>query len=276
VIDYRRLKEKARNPATIQQFKRLESNAKTELAKLQESERPNFWVDAESVGQMGYKDLGRYGKYKAKNVRFDIRSKDDKSQKVLLAAKNLVVGYDEALFEDKTFELREGEVLEIQGRNGAGKTTLVKALLGEDGPTIFAGETHLDAQARVGIYQQEVDKKYFKLRLPEAIEQIYRDQDLFVPDQRIRQLLGDYLFEEADTHTLVGNLSGGQKARLQTIAMLAGDPNLLILDEPTSHLDLPSIEELESALTKYHGAVLYISHDGYFREKIGGEVVEIG
>jgi ATP-binding cassette subfamily F protein 3 len=58
--------------------------------------------------------------------------------------------------------------------------------------------------------------------------------------------------------------------------MLANDPQLLILDEPTNHLDLPSIEELESALKKYAGAVIYVSHDGYFREAMGGEVLKIG
>jgi ATPase subunit of ABC transporter with duplicated ATPase domains len=58
--------------------------------------------------------------------------------------------------------------------------------------------------------------------------------------------------------------------------MLANDPQLLILDEPTNHLDLPSIEELETALTRYSGAVLYVSHDGYFRDAIGGDVVHVG
>jgi ATP-binding cassette subfamily F protein 3 len=63
---------------------------------------------------------------------------------------------------------------------------------------------------------------------------------------------------------------------LQLIAMLANDPQLLILDEPTNHLDLPSIEELESALARYNGATLYVSHDGYFRNALGGEVLQIG
>jgi ATP-binding cassette subfamily F protein 3 len=58
--------------------------------------------------------------------------------------------------------------------------------------------------------------------------------------------------------------------------MLADDPQLLILDEPTNHLDLPSIEELETALTKYSGAIVFVSHDGYFRDAIGGDVVQIG
>jgi ATP-binding cassette, subfamily F, member 3 len=70
-------------------------------------------------------------------------------------------------------------------------------------------------------------------------------------------------------------LSGGQKARFQIIKMLASKPNLLILDEPTNHLDLPSIEELEKALIDFQGGILYISHDTYFIDHIGGEVIEI-
>ena len=88
--------------------------------------------------------------------------------------------------------------------------------------------------------------------------------------------MSDYLFTEADGQVPLERLSGGQKARFQLISMLANDPQLLILDEPTNHLDLPSIEELETALTRYSGAILYVSHDGYFRDSIGGEVVQIG
>jgi ATPase subunit of ABC transporter with duplicated ATPase domains len=88
--------------------------------------------------------------------------------------------------------------------------------------------------------------------------------------------MSDYLFTEGDGRIPLSKLSGGQKARFQVIAMLANDPQLLILDEPTNHLDLPSIEELETALKNYGGAVLYVSHDGYFREALGGEVLQVG
>ena len=102
------------------------------------------------------------------------------------------------------------------------------------------------------------------------------EQKLSINETKIRQLMSDYLFIESDGQVPVGRLSGGQKARLQIIAMLSNDPQLLILDEPTNHLDLPSIEELETALEKYSGAILYVSHDNYFRNKIGGTVVQIG
>jgi len=88
-------------------------------------------------------------------------------------------------------------------------------------------------------------------------------------------LMSDYLFTESDLKIPISRLSGGQKARFQLITMLANNPQLLILDEPTNHLDLPSIEELETALTKYTGAILYVSHDGYFRKAIDGDVLLI-
>ncbi|MDR0955557.1 MAG: ATP-binding cassette domain-containing protein [Candidatus Nomurabacteria bacterium] len=139
-------------------------------------------------------------------------------------------------------------------------------------PRIFAGEIWLDPNLRVGIYHQETDRALFDLSLRDAISKIYDDE---ISETRVRQILHDYLFEEENLATPVGQLSGGQKARLQIIQMLARDPQLLILDEPTSHLDLPSIEELETALANYAGAIIYVSHDNFFRRELGGDVLEI-
>lgn len=277
VIDYKRLKEKARNPATIQKFKRLELNSRKELAELQEKEKPTFWIDKESVQELNHKTAGQYEKFKARNIRMNVKSNSSRSKRVLVDVKNLALGYGEKiLFEGVNIDLREGEAIEIRGRNGAGKTTLIKALLGQPGPVVFDGQIALDQQARIGIYEQEVSREYFSLTLPEAIEKIYLSRDLSISDAKIRQLMSNYLFTEADMNTPVERLSGGQKARLQIIAMLANDPDLLILDEPTNHLDLPSIEELETALQKYSGAILFVSHDGYFTQKIQSETVVIG
>jgi hypothetical protein len=143
-------------------------------------------------------------------------------------------------------------------------------------PILYSGNLFLDPQVRVGVYEQEIDERYLADPLEAAIEKLYLSRDLPISDTKIRQLLADYLFTEADRMTPLARLSGGQKARFQIIAMLANDPQLLILDEPTNHLDLPSIEELETALTKYSGAILYVSHDNYFRREIGGEGVQIG
>ena len=282
VLDYQRLKEKSRNPGTIQKFKRLENEARAELEELSEMEKPTFWIDKESVGQLDYKSAERYGKFKSRNIRLSMKDASSRSQHVLVRAENVAVGIGERiLFEGVNIDLREGEAIEIRGRNGAGKTTLIRMILASgksfDGGTIlYSGDIFLDPQVRIGVYEQEIDERYLSDPLEKAIEKLYMSRDLSISDTKIRQLLADYLFTDADRMTPLARLSGGQKARFQIIAMLANDPQLLILDEPTNHLDLPSIEELETALAKYSGAILYVSHDNYFREKLGGKVVQIG
>ena len=282
VLDYQRLKEKSRNPGTIQKFKRLENESRAELAELSEMEKPTFWIDKESASQLDYKSAERYGKFKSRNIRLSMKDASSRSQHVLVRAENVAVGIGERiLFEDVNIDLREGEAIEIRGRNGAGKTTLIRMILAsgnsfDGGPVLYSGDIFLDPQARIGIYEQEIDERYLSDPLEKAIEKLYMSRDLSISDTKIRQLLADYLFTDADRMTPLARLSGGQKARFQIISMLANDPQLLILDEPTNHLDLPSIEELETALAKYSGAILYVSHDNYFREKLGGKVVQIG
>ena len=353
-LDYQRLKEKSRNPGTIQKFKRLEHEARAELAELSEMDKPTFWIDKESAGQLDYKSAERYGKFKARNIRLSMKDAASRSQHVLVRVEDAAVGVGERiLFEGVNIDLREGEAVELRGRNGAGKTTLIRMLLASGGvaarashkiirdplkpaqifsetplasnastavppaleavensriasapaehsrgiysgdisekkstpaqeriapaaPILYSGNLFLDPQVRVGVYEQEIDERYLADPLEVAIEKLYLSRDLPISDTKIRQLLADYLFAEADRMTPLKRLSGGQKARFQIIAMLANDPQLLILDEPTNHLDLPSIEELETALAKYSGAILYVSHDNYFRQEIGGEVVQIG
>ena len=275
VIDYQRLKEKSRNPGTIQKFKRLENNSRAELAELQAKEKPTFWIDKESAANLNYKVAAQYDKFKAKNIRMNLKNEESRSKHVLLAARDVSLGYDKPLFKGVNIDLREGEALEFRGRNGCGKTTLIKAILGDESPKFFGGEITLDKHVRIGVYEQEVSPVYFDLTLEDAIERMYLDRKLSISTTKIRSLMSDYLFIESDGKTPISRLSGGQKARFQLITMLANNPQLLILDEPTNHLDLPSIEELETALAKYSGAIVYVSHDGYFRQAIGGEVLLI-
>ena len=352
VLDYQRLKEKSRNPGTIQKFKRLENEARAELAELSEMDKPTFWIDKESAGQLDYKSAERYGKFKARNIRLSMKDAASRSQHVLVRVEDAAVGVGERiLFEGVNIDLREGEAVELRGRNGAGKTTLIRMLLASSDvaarsshktirdprqsqifsemslasnastaappaleavehsriasapaersrsissgdisekstpaqewgagvtPILYSGSLFLVPQVRVGVYEHESDVRYLADPLEAAIEKLYLSRDLPISEAKIRQLMADYLFTEADRMTPLERLSGGQKARFQIIAMLANDPQLLILDEPTNHLDLPSIEELETALAKYSGAILYVSHDNYFCQEIGGEVVQIG
>lgn len=282
VLQFRRLKEKARDPDTIKQFKRRELEATKELEELQKVERPSFWIDRESAENLNYKVEANYQKFKAKNIRLSgIQQQASRSSRKLLELKQVVLGYDEALFEPLTAELREGERIELRGRNGAGKTTLINAILAAAGggraSTLQQGSIHVEPHLPIGIYEQEISERYFHLGLAAAIERLYMDRDVPVNTAKVSQLMSNYLFNPIDDAPIrLADLSGGQKARFQLIAMLASNPQLLILDEPTNHLDLPSIEELEAALQKYAGAIIYVSHDNYFRQQLPATVVQVG
>ena len=283
VIRFRRMKEKARDPGTIHRFKGQEERARKELAELEKLEKPSFWIDRDSASSMNDKIAAAYDKHKARTIRIRTRKREDLNQgRLLVEAQKLSLGYDDKpLFEDVNFGLHEGERLRLHGRNGAGKTTLVQAVMARvhDQPLAsqkFHGTIAVAKELSIGYYEQEISDEYLEMTLGEAIESIHEKFDLKINDQRVRQLLSDYLFNQGDRDTPVQLLSGGQKARFQLIAMLANDPQILILDEPTNHLDLPSIEELEEALAAYHGAIIYISHDSYFADKIGGETLAIG
>ena len=271
VIRFRRLKEKARNPGTIKRFKSQEMKAQAEISKLRGTVKPSFWIDQESVKGMNDKLLSAYDKHKTKNINLTTRKKTD-----------LSLGYGKTpLFENINFTIRSGERIRLHGRNGAGKSTIVKAIMSQvDGSPSAAnylkGSIETRPAIKIGLYEQEIDTSYLGMTLYEAIEKILRDKNLPISVQKIKQLMSDYLFNPmADGKTLVDNLSGGQKARVQLIAMLANDPQMLILDEPTNHLDLPSIEELENAMQNYYGAIIYISHDSFFANKIGGEEIKM-
>jgi ATPase subunit of ABC transporter with duplicated ATPase domains len=282
IIQFRRLKERARDPDTIKQFKRRETEATKELAELSKIEKPTFWIDKQSASQLDHKSGARYEKYKAKNIRIHGMDKEaSRSKRTLFNTHELSLGYKTPLFSAMNISLSEGEAMELRGRNGAGKTTFINALLsrvkGEAPATLLMGDLEVDSHMTVGVYEQEISPTYFSLTLGNAIERLYLDRKQSVSRQKTMQLMSDYLFDPIiDAAIPLAQLSGGQKARFQLIAMMASDPQLLILDEPTNHLDLPSIEEMENALKKYSGAVLYVSHDGYFREAMGGEVARIG
>ena len=280
VREYQRMKEKARDPSTIQRFKRLENKSREELTDLELIEKPSFWIDQENVENLDFKVAKSYQKFKAKNVKISIKNEETRSVRSLVWAENLALGYGlledalenkngaKILFENVNFNLKVGGILEIFGRNGVGKTSLIKTIFGAENEKaeIYDGKIFLDEAARVGIYSQEISSDFFEMNLKDAIEKIYLDQNISITEEKIYRILHQYLFSTEDFETPISELSGGQKARFQLIKMLSNEPQILILDEPTSHLDLPSIEELERALKNYSGAIIFVSHDDYFRK----------
>jgi ATP-binding cassette subfamily F protein 3 len=281
-VRFRRLKERSRDPGTIHRFKSQENKAKTEIERLRKTEKPSFWIDQESASTMNDKLSAAYDKHKAKNIKVSSKKKqDDSDGRQLIKVTHLSLGYDEPLFKDVNFVVSEGERIRLHGRNGAGKSTIVQAIMSQANGTplaskCFDGIIEVEKQIEIGLYEQEINARYLKLTLNDALEQILEDKKLPINPQKIKQLLSDYLFNpDSDGQMLVERLSGGQKARLQLISMLINDPQILILDEPTNHLDLPSIEEIENSMKDYHGAIIYISHDSFFANKMGGETVNI-
>ncbi|HEV7453751.1 MAG TPA: ABC-F family ATP-binding cassette domain-containing protein [Candidatus Saccharimonadales bacterium] len=258
----------------------IETKLLKELKELDSQEKPSFWIDQESVAEMRPKMEASYQKHKAKTIHIRRLTREER-QRDLIHLDKVQVGYDGPLFEPVDARIETGDRLQIIGRNGAGKTTLVRAIteMATTGvrPAIMQhGRISCDTKLRINTYEQEIDHAYLTMTLAEAIEHIYDRFELKITAEQIMRILSDYLFDPyGDREQLVGSLSGGQKARLQLIKLFANEPNLVILDEPTNHLDLPSIEELEAALAQYKGSLLYISHDSYLAQHLGGKQLTI-
>lgn len=247
-----------------------------------ETVKPSFWIDQNSVEEMDQRVVDSYQKFKQKNIKITVASQTSQASE-LVTVRNLSLGYDgQPVFNDLSFSLRNNDRIFLKGRNGAGKSTLVRTILAiYHGNTpkaaVLNGEISLGSDVRIGEYEQEISAKYLTMPLAEAIRLSYDEQNQPITDQQIKNLMAQYLFHPIqDGYQKIAELSGGQKARFQLIKMFIGQPNLLVLDEPTNHLDLPSIEELENALSAFDGGILYITHDTYFVNRMGGAVVELG
>ena len=163
VREYQRMKEKARDPSTIQRFKWLENKSREELADLELIEKPSFWIDQANVENLGFKAAKSYQKFKAKNVKIGIKNEETRSVRSLVRAENLALGYGsledalenkngaKILFENVNFNLKVGGILEIFGRNGVGKTSLIKTIFGVENEKaeIYDGKIFLDESAIV-------------------------------------------------------------------------------------------------------------------------------
>jgi ATP-binding cassette subfamily F protein 3 len=172
------------------------------------------------------------------------------------------------VFEDVSLLIWAGERVGLIGPNGAGKSVLFRCILGEEAPT--AGQVRLGPSVTIGYYAQEHQTLDYGST---PLDEIRRIKPLY--EREAYGFLGRFLFDFDMAHQKVGELSGGEKARLQFAKVMLSEPNFLLLDEPTNNLDIPSCEVLEDALEDYTGTVLVISHDRYFLDKIVDRVVEL-
>lgn len=170
----------------------------------------------------------------------------------------------------KPFDLliRQGERVGLVGPNGAGKTTLVRMIQGEAPPT--RGTLRPGPSIKVGYYAQQHETLDLNATPIDAVRKVKA-----LNEQQALSFLVGLLFEREDTINRIGALSGGEQARLQIALLILSGANLLILDEPTNNLDVGSVEELESALLTFPGAILTISHDRYFLDRICTRIIEV-
>ncbi|MCL6581718.1 MAG: ATP-binding cassette domain-containing protein [Firmicutes bacterium] len=171
------------------------------------------------------------------------------------------------LFGDVSAEVRRGERVALVGRNGAGKSTLLEVIAGLRPPT--TGEVVRGAGVRPAYLPQDPPEPVGST----VLEEVLARTGLDLPSARA--LLGRFLFVGDDVSCPVGALSRGERTRLALASLVAAMPNLLILDEPTGHLDLPSREVLEQALASFPGTLLVVSHDRYFLQKVATRVWEL-
>jgi ATP-binding cassette, subfamily F, member 3 len=174
------------------------------------------------------------------------------------------------VYRGMDFEAERGQRLVLVGPNGAGKSTLLKILAGALTPQ--SGTRELGHNVKVGYYSQyrvEMLRPELKV-LEEALDTPQR-----VTEQFVRTVLGSFLFRGDDVFKPVSVLSGGEKSRLALVKLLLDPPNLLLMDEPTTHLDMPSIDALLGALQQFAGTLIFISHDVYFIRGLANRVVHV-
>jgi ATP-binding cassette subfamily F protein 3 len=158
----------------------------------------------------------------------------------------------------------------LVGPNGAGKSTLLKILA--DQLPVQSGERVLGHNVKVGYFSQHRSDMFDARR---TVLETARDMPDPVSEQTARTVLGSFLFRGDDVFKTTGVLSGGEKTRLALVKLLLDPPNLLLMDEPTTHLDVGSIDALLGALSQYEGTLIFISHDVYFIRAIATSVLHI-
>jgi len=174
------------------------------------------------------------------------------------------------VYERLDLEVIRGQRTVLVGPNGSGKSTLLKILAGM--LPLEAGTITPGHNLSIGYFAQQRTEMLDVRRtvLAEAME-----TQTPVPEQSVRTILGSFLFRGDDVFKPVGVLSGGEKSRLALVKLLLNPPNLLLLDEPTTHLDMPSIDALIGALKQYEGTLLFVSHDVHFIRALATTVLHI-
>ncbi len=187
--------------------------------------------------------------------------------RVIVEAKDLVIGYDSALSKPLNFNIERNEKIAIKGTNGLGKTTLLKTILGIINP--YSGKVFVDDFVEIGFFEQEDSGNNNT-----ALDELWNEYPM-ATNQEIRGMLARCGLTRDHIETSMKALSGGEKAKVRLAKIMNKETNVLVLDEPTNHLDVDAKEELKRAIKAFKGTVILVSHDPYFYEGIVDRVMNI-
>ena len=175
---------------------------------------------------------------------------------------------DRAVFSHLSLLVRRGDGIAVVGPNGAGKTTLLRVLLGE--LAAQAGRVKIGSRVKIGYFSQQHEGLH-----PENTLVGELNYDFGIAEEEARKYLGAFLFYGDEVFRRIGDLSGGEQARLAFLKLMLTGANFLVLDEPTNHLDIPAREAVEEALMAFPGTFVVVSHDRYFLDKVANTTAEL-
>ncbi|HEV2045617.1 MAG TPA: ABC-F family ATP-binding cassette domain-containing protein [Chthoniobacterales bacterium] len=251
-------------------------NQQKEIASLQLfADRFRAKASKASQAQSKLKQIDRMEKIAApvargKTIKFHFPQPPRSGLRVI-TLKNIDHAYvDLVVYRGLNFHAERGQRTVLVGPNGAGKSTLLKLLAGV--LPVQHGAREPGHNVRVGYFSQN---RIDVLNPKQTVLQSVLDSPKPVPEQTARTVLGSFLFRGDDVFKSVAVLSGGEKSRLALVKLLLDPPNLLLMDEPTTHLDVGSIDALIGALKQYHGTLIFISHDVHFIRAIATSVLQI-
>ena len=262
----------AREEQQLSAFK----NQQKEIQSLQAfADRFRAKASKASQAQSKLKQIDRMEKIEAplareKTVRFHFPQPPRSGHRVIKLV-DVRQAYDELVVYDRlNFEAERGQRTVLVGPNGSGKSTLLKLLAGS--LPVQSGTRELGHNVKVGYFSQY---RVEMLQPSMTVLETARDMPNPVSEQVARTVLGSFLFRGDDVFKTTAVLSGGEKTRLALVKLLLDPPNLLLMDEPTTHLDVGSIDALVGALAQYEGTLIFISHDVYFIRAIAKTVLHI-
>jgi ATPase subunit of ABC transporter with duplicated ATPase domains len=203
-------------------------------------------------------------------IRFEYDERE-KLHRNAVELKKLSHGFDKILFNNIELMFEAGEKVAIIGENGIGKTTFLRCLAGDLKPK--HGEVKWAEKANLGYFAQ--DHEYEFEHDVDLFEWMTDKRQPSDDDQVVRSMLGRLLFSGEDTKKSVKVLSGGEKGRMLYGKLMLAKTNVLLMDEPTNHMDMESIEALNTALDKYKGTLFFVSHDREFVSSIATRIIEI-